>query len=61
MGAVLYARVSTPDWHLKGQLYDLRRLAVQRGFGDAREHCDRGISIGKVNRTGLDSQMRDAQ
>ena len=40
--AALYARVSTPDQHLETQLYDLRKLAAQRGFEVVREYCDRG-------------------
>jgi DNA invertase Pin-like site-specific DNA recombinase len=59
--AVLYARVSTPDQHLETQLYDLRKLAVQRGFEIVREHCDRGISGSKAKRPGLDALMSDAR
>src|SRR5271156_4997320 len=42
--AAIYARVSTPDQHVETQLYDLRKLADQRGFTITREYCDRGIS-----------------
>ena len=59
--AVLYARVSTPDQHLETQLYDLRKLAAQRGFEIVREHCDRGISGRKAKRPGLDALMSDAR
>lgn len=59
--AVLYARVSTPDQHLETQLYDLRKLAAQRGFEAVREYTDRGISGSKAKRPGLDSMMADAR
>lgn len=59
--AVLYARVSTPDQHLETQLYDLRKLAAQRGFEVVREYCDRGISGSKAKRLGLDAMMADAR
>ncbi len=59
--AVLYARVSTPDQHLETQLYDLRKLAVQRGFEVIREYTDRGISGSKAKRHGLDAMMADAR
>jgi DNA invertase Pin-like site-specific DNA recombinase len=59
--AVLYARVSTPDQHLETQLYDLRKLAAQRGFEVAREYCDRGVSGSKAKRPGLDAMMADAR
>jgi DNA invertase Pin-like site-specific DNA recombinase len=57
----LYARVSTPDQHLETQLYDLRKLAAQRGFEVAREYCDRGVSGSKARRPGLDSMLADAR
>lgn len=59
--AVLYARVSTPDQHLETQLYDLRKLAAQRGFEVVREYSDRGISASKARRPGLDSMLEDAR
>jgi len=59
--AALYARVSTPDQHLETQLYDLRKLAAQRGFEVVREYCDRGISGSKTKRPGLDSLMADGR
>jgi DNA invertase Pin-like site-specific DNA recombinase len=59
--AVLYTRVSTPDQHVETQLYDLRKLAAQRGFEVVREYCDRGISGSKAHRPGLDAMMADAQ
>jgi DNA invertase Pin-like site-specific DNA recombinase len=59
--AALYARVSTPDQHLETQLYDLRKLAAQRGFEVTREYCDRGISGSKTKRPGLDAMMADAR
>lgn len=59
--AVLYTRISTPDQHLETQLYDLRKLAAQRGFEIVREYCDRGISGSKAKRPGLDAMMADAR
>lgn len=59
--AALYARVSTPDQHLETQLYDLRKLAAQRGFEVVREYCDRGISGSKAKRPGLDAMMADSR
>ena len=59
--AVIYARVSTPDQHVETQLYDLRKLAVQRGFEITREYCDKGISGSKARRAGLDAMMADAR
>ena len=59
--AVLYCRVSTPDQHVEAQLYDLRKLAAQRGFEVVREYCDRGISGSKAKRPGLDAMMADAR
>ena len=59
--AALYARVSTPDQHVETQLYDLRKLAAQRGFEVSREYCDRGISGSKARRPGLDDMMAAAR
>jgi DNA invertase Pin-like site-specific DNA recombinase len=59
--AAIYARVSTPDQHVETQLYDLRKLAAQRGFEVSREYCDRGISGSKARRPGLDAMMTDAR
>jgi DNA invertase Pin-like site-specific DNA recombinase len=57
----LYARISTNGQHLETQLYDLRKLAAQRGFEVVREYCDRGISGSKAKRPGLDAMMNDAR
>jgi DNA invertase Pin-like site-specific DNA recombinase len=57
----IYARISTPDQHIETQLYDLRKLAAQRGFEITREYCDRGISGSKARRPGLDSMLNDAR
>lgn len=57
----LYSRVSTADQHLETQLYDLRKLAAQRGFEVSREYCDRGVSGNKARRPGLDAMMADAR
>ena len=59
--AAVYARVSTPDQHVETQLYDLRKLAAQRGFEIVREYCDRGISGSKTKRPGLEALMNDAR
>ena len=59
--AAIYARISTPDQHLETQLYDLRKLAAQRGFEIVREYCDRGISGSKTKRPGLEALMNDAR
>ena len=59
--AAIYARVSTPDQHVETQLYDLRKLAAQRGFEVVREYCDRGVSTSKTRRPGLDAMMADAR
>lgn len=59
--SAIYARISTPDQHLETQLYDLRKLASQRGFEVSREYCDRGVSGCKARRPGLDAMMADAR
>ena len=59
--AAIYCRISTPDQHIESQLYDLRKLAAQRGFEVVREYCDRGISGSKARRPGLDAMMADAR
>ena len=58
--AALYMRVSTLDQHPETQLYDLRQMASQRGYGVVREYTDR-ISGAKARRPGLDEMMRDAR
>jgi len=59
--AVIYARVSTSDQRPESQIYDLRKLAEQRGFDVVQEYCDRGISGSKARRPALDSLMADAR
>jgi DNA invertase Pin-like site-specific DNA recombinase len=59
--AAIYARVSTPEQHVETQLYDLRKLAAQRGFEVSREYCDRGVSSSKARRPGLEAMMADAR
>lgn len=59
--AAIYPRVSTPDQQVETQLYDLRKLAAQRGFEVSREYCDRGVSGSKARRPGLDALMADAR
>lgn len=57
----IYARVSTPEQHVESQLYDLRKLAAQRGFEVVHEYCDHGVSGNKAKRPGLDAMMNDAR
>ena len=57
----VYARVSTPEQHVKTQLYDLRQLAAQRGFEVIAEYTDHGVSGAKARRPGLDTLMADAR
>lgn len=59
--AVIYVRVSTPDQHVESQLYDLRELAVQRGFEVVKEYEDRGVCGKRARRPGLDLLMADAR
>jgi DNA invertase Pin-like site-specific DNA recombinase len=59
--AAIYVRVSTLDQHVETQLYDLRKLAAQRGFEVVEEYCDRGFSGSKARRPGIDSMMSDAR
>jgi DNA invertase Pin-like site-specific DNA recombinase len=58
--AALYMRVSTLDQHPETQLYDLRQMAQQRGYGIVQEYTDR-ISGAKARRPGLDELMHDAR
>jgi DNA invertase Pin-like site-specific DNA recombinase len=58
--AAIYARVSTPDQHIKTQLYQLRELAARRGFEVVHEYTDIGVSGSKARRGGLDALMADA-
>ena len=59
--AAIYVRVSTLDQHVESQLYDLRELAVQRGFEVVHEYEDRGVCGQKARRPGLDLLMSDAR
>ena len=59
--AAIYVRVSTPDQHVESQLYDLRELAVQRGFELVHEYEDRGFCGKNARRPGLDALMADAR
>ena len=58
--AALYLRVSTVDQHPETQVYDLRQMAVQRGYEIVKEYTDR-ISGVKARRPALDEMMRDAR
>jgi DNA invertase Pin-like site-specific DNA recombinase len=57
----LYARVSTLEQHVETQLYDLRQLAIQRGFEVVAEYTDVGVSGSKARRLGLDALMSDSR
>jgi DNA invertase Pin-like site-specific DNA recombinase len=59
--AGIYVRVSTADQHVESQLYDLRELAVQRGFEVVKEYRDCGVSGRRARRPGLDALMADAR
>jgi DNA invertase Pin-like site-specific DNA recombinase len=59
--AAIYVRVSTADQHVESQLYDLRKLAEQRGFEIVHEYEDRGVSGSKARRPGLDALLGDAR
>jgi DNA invertase Pin-like site-specific DNA recombinase len=59
--AAIYARVSTLDQRPESQIYDLRKLAAQRGFDVGQEYCDQGISGSKARRPALDALMADAR
>ena len=59
--AAIYVRVSSPDQRVESQLFDLRKLAVARGFEIGREYCDRGISGNKARRPGLDAMLADGR
>ena len=58
--AALYMRVSTVDQHPETQLYDLRKMAEQRGYEIVQEYTDK-ISGAKTKRPGLDQLMADAR
>jgi DNA invertase Pin-like site-specific DNA recombinase len=59
--AAIYVRVSTADQHVESQLYDLRELAVQRGFDVVKEYRDCGVSGRRARRPGLDALIADAR
>jgi DNA invertase Pin-like site-specific DNA recombinase len=59
--AAIYVRVSTPDQHPESQLYDLRQLALQRGFEVVQEYTDHGICGKQARRPGLDALIGDAR
>jgi DNA invertase Pin-like site-specific DNA recombinase len=56
----IYGRVSTPEQRIDNQLYDLRQLALQRGFEVVAEYTDVGVSGSKARRPGLDLMLKDA-
>jgi DNA invertase Pin-like site-specific DNA recombinase len=56
----LYLRVSTLDQHPETQLYDLRKMAEQRGYSIIETYEDR-ISGAKAKRPALDQMLFDAK
>jgi len=59
--AAICARVSTADQHVESQLYDLRRLAEERGLEVVNIFADKGVSGTKARRPGLDALMAEAR
>jgi DNA invertase Pin-like site-specific DNA recombinase len=59
--AAIYVRVSTADQRVESQLFDLRKLAAERGYQIVHEYEDRGISGSKARRPGLDAMMTAAR
>lgn len=58
--AALYMRVSTVDQHPETQVYDLRKMAEQRGYEIVHEYVDK-VSGAKARRPGLDQLLDDAR
>jgi DNA invertase Pin-like site-specific DNA recombinase len=58
--AALYLRVSTLDQHPETQLYDLQKMAEQRGYQIVQEYTDK-ISGARAKRPGLDQMLADAR
>lgn len=58
--AAIYTRVSTFEQHPETQLYDLRQLALQRGFQVSGEFTDR-VSGVRTRRPGLDGLLLAAR
>jgi DNA invertase Pin-like site-specific DNA recombinase len=54
-------RISSTDQHIESELYDLREMAAKRGFEVVYEYEDRGVSVSKARRPGLDALMADAR
>ena len=59
--AAIYARVSMTGQRIETQLFDLRRLAEERGLEVVREYADVGVSGTKARRPELDALMADAR
>ena len=59
--AAIYVRVSTADQRVESQLYDLRELAVTKGFKVGKEYQDCGVSGRRARRPGLDMLIADAR
>jgi DNA invertase Pin-like site-specific DNA recombinase len=61
MKIAIYARCSTLEQHVEGQLHELRAYASARGWTITREYVDHGVSGAKESRPALDELMRDAR
>lgn len=61
MNAAAYARVSTTEQTATNQLIELRRFVMARGWGQAKEYVDEGISGSRDSRPALDNLLRDAR
>lgn len=59
--AAFYMRVSTADQNPQTQLWDLERLAAQRGFQVVERYVDHGISGTRARRPALDRLLEDAR
>jgi DNA invertase Pin-like site-specific DNA recombinase len=60
MLTAIYARVSTTDQHCEVQLRELRDYIKRRGWKNAGEYVDEGISGTRASRPALDRLMQDA-
>jgi DNA invertase Pin-like site-specific DNA recombinase len=61
MRVAIYARVSTLDQEPENQLQELRRYCEARGWQEAIEYVDRGVSGAKDSRPALDRLTADVR
>jgi DNA invertase Pin-like site-specific DNA recombinase len=59
--AAIYARVSTLDQQPENQLAELRRYVAARGWTEAVEYVDHGVSGSEIRRPALDRLVSDAK